>query len=129
MTWTSINLGEIAVQRGGSVDPKKFPTETFELYSIPAFDKGTPETVLGTEIGSTKKQVQTNDVMVSRIVPHIRRAWVVGPDNGNRQIASGEWIISRSSEHNRAGVGSHCHPLRRGCSRSTRCRQRRPWSF
>ena len=33
--------------------------------------------------------------MISRIVPHIRRACVVGPANGYRQIASGEWIIFR----------------------------------
>ena len=33
--------------------------------------------------------------MISRIVPHIRRACVVRPANGYRQIASGEWIIFR----------------------------------
>ncbi|MEA3642168.1 MAG: restriction endonuclease subunit S [Lamprobacter sp.] len=96
MTWNSIPLGDIALQRGGSVDPKKHQDEVFELYSIPAFDAGAPEIASGSEIGSSKKEVQTNDVMLSRIVPHIRRAWVVGSANGKRQIASGEWIVFRS---------------------------------
>src|SRR5207245_783238 len=65
--------------------------------SIPAFDNGVPDTVLGSEIGSTKQVVQPGDVLLSKIVPHIRRAWVVGPKNGNRIIASGEWIIFRSN--------------------------------
>ena len=98
MKWNMISTGDIALRKGGSVDPKKHQDEVFELYSIPAFDAGTPEVVAGSAIGSSKKAVQPNDVMISRIVPHIRRACVVGPANGHRQIASGEWIIFRD-EH------------------------------
>ena len=90
-----ISMGDIALLKGGSVDPKKHQDEVFELYSIPAFDAGAPEVVPGSKIGSPKKAVQPNDVMISRIVPHIRRACVVGPANRHRQIASGEWIIFR----------------------------------
>ena len=93
-----ISMGDIALRKGGSVDPKKHPDEVFELYSIPAFDTGAPEVVAGSTIGSSKKAVQPNDVMISRIVPHIRRACVVGPASRHRQIASGEWIIFRD-EH------------------------------
>jgi len=95
MKWETISLGDIALRKGGSVDPKKHPEEVFELYSIPAFDAGEPEVTNGSAIGSSKKTVQPNDVMISRIVPHIRRACVVGQNNGRRQIASGEWIIFR----------------------------------
>ena len=95
MKWNMISTGDIALRKGGSVDPKKHQEEVFELYSIPAFDAGAPEVVAGSAIGSSKKAVQPNDVMISRIVPHIRRACVVGPANGHRQIASGEWIIFR----------------------------------
>ncbi len=98
MMWDTISLGDIALQRGGSVDPKKYLDEEFELYSIPAFDAGAPEVATGAEIGSAKKAVQPDDVMISRIVPHIRRACVVGKANGRRQIASGEWIIFRSNK-------------------------------
>lgn len=95
MKWDTISLGDIALQKGGSVDPKKHPDEVFELYSIPAFDAGAPDVVTGSSIGSSKKAVQPNDVMISRIIPHIRRACIVGQANGHRQLASGEWIIFR----------------------------------
>ena len=95
MKWNMISTGDIALRKGGSVDPKKHQDEVFELYSVPAFDAGAPEVVAGSAIGSSKKAVQPNDVMISRIVPHIRRACVVGRANGHRQIASGEWIIFR----------------------------------
>lgn len=96
MKWPTIKIGDMALRKGGSIDPKKHPDEVFELYSIPAFDSGAPEIVIGSAIGSAKKIVQPNDVMISRIVPHIRRGCVVGPSNGHRQIASGEWIVFRS---------------------------------
>ena len=82
-----------------SIDPAKFKDEEFELWSIPAFDEGTPEYALGSAIGSAKKQVNPNDVLLSRIVPHIRRSWVVTANAGNqRRIASGEWIIFRGAD-------------------------------
>lgn len=96
MKWHSIALGELALERGGSVEPEKHPDEVFELYSIPAFDAGKPDILPGSQIGSAKKAIEADDVMISRIVPHIRRACVVGKKNGLRQIASGEWIIFRS---------------------------------
>ena len=95
MKWNMISMGDIALRKGGSVDPKKHQDEVFELYSIPAFDAGAPEVVAGSTIGSSKKAVQPNDVMISRIVPHIRRACVVGRASRHRQIASGEWIVFR----------------------------------
>ena len=83
-------------QRSGSINPLGFQGEIFDLYSIPAYDTGTPEVLPGSEIGSTKQIVQEGDILLSKIVPHIRRCWVVGPSNGRRQIASGEWIVFRS---------------------------------
>ena len=82
-----------------TVDPRTAPDELFELWSIPAFDAGSPEILRGSEIGSQKKIVSPGDILLSRIIPHIRRAWVVqeNPD-GRRQIASTEWIVFSSSE-------------------------------
>jgi type I restriction enzyme S subunit len=91
-------LDEFMVKRGGSVDPSKHKDETFELLSIPAFDKGSPEIVDGEQIGSSKKQVQPRDVLLSKIVPHIRRCWIVPQKSELRQIASGEWIQFRSDD-------------------------------
>jgi type I restriction enzyme S subunit len=82
-------------QRVQSVDPSKFRDEQFTLWSIPSFDAGQPQTAIGAEIGSTKKLVQDGDILLSKIVPHIRRAWLVRPKDANRQIASSEWIVFR----------------------------------
>lgn len=89
-------LGTLMVKRARSVDPSKFPDEEFDLYSIPAYDRGAPEVLTGAGIGSSKQIVAPGDVLLSRIVPHIRRAWIVGPNRGRRIIASGEWIVFRS---------------------------------
>lgn len=94
----TIALDELMSANSGSVDPSRFPDEAFDLYSIPAFDNGQPELSRGREIGSAKQVVQPNDVLLSRIVPHIRRAWVVSEKRGYRQIASGEWIVFRSAK-------------------------------
>lgn len=91
-------LEELMAKKAGFVDPSKFPDEQFDLYSIPAFDRGRHEVVAGSEIGSTKQIVEPNDVLLSKIVPHIRRSWVVGKHNGRRMIASGEWIVFRSEK-------------------------------
>jgi len=82
-----IELSEIMATKTGSVDPSKHPDEVFDLYSIPAFDRGTPEVIAGNEIGSAKQIVGPGDVLLSKIVPHIRRSWVVGATRGRRIIA------------------------------------------
>lgn len=94
-TLEEVELAEFMLKRSGSVNPKDFPSEEFELFSIPAFDAGVPESVLGSEIGSSKQSVQPGDVLLSKIVPHIRRAWIVSELNDKRQIASSEWIVFR----------------------------------
>lgn len=95
MKYPLVEAGELMARRNGSVDPAKFPDEMFELHSIPAFDAGQPELLPGSKIGSSKQIVQPNDVMISKIVPHIRRSSIVGASSGTRQIASGEWIVFR----------------------------------
>ncbi len=93
-----VPLEDLMAARQGSVDPVKFADETFELYSIPAFDSRKPELLRGGEIGSTKQLVRPRDVLLSKIVPHIRRSWIVGAAGEYRQIASGEWIVFRSEK-------------------------------
>jgi type I restriction enzyme S subunit len=93
-----VKLEELMAKRLGSVNPAKFPEEIFELYSIPAFDRRSPDVVTGAEIGSSKQLIQSSDVLLSKIVPHIRRSWVVGDESGHRLIGSGEWIVFRSDK-------------------------------
>ena len=93
----SVAIGDLMASKTGSVDPSKFPGEVFDLYSIPAFDAGAPEVTYGSAIGSSKQVVEPGDVLLSKIVPHIRRSWIVGKDDGRRLIASGEWIVFRNN--------------------------------
>ncbi len=93
-----VPLASLMASRTGTVNPSNFSDEVFDLYSIPAFDAGQPELTPGHQIGSPKQIVLPGDVLLSKIVPHIRRCWIVGPDRGKRIIASGEWIVFRSSE-------------------------------
>src|SRR5204862_484319 len=60
------------------------------------FDEGSPVVAPGNAIGSSKQVVAPGDILLSKIVPHIRRSWIVGPSRGRRMIASGEWIVFRS---------------------------------
>jgi type I restriction enzyme, S subunit len=96
--WPTVPLGDFVAKKSGSVDPSNFPDEVFDLYSIPAFDSGQPEVRAGNEIGSAKQLVHPKDILLSRIVPHIRRAWVVGENRGRRLIAAGEWIVFHSPQ-------------------------------
>lgn len=98
-TYPLVPVGRFMKDGVKTVDPRTAPNEMFELWSIPAFDAGRPELLRGGEIGSQKKVVSPGDVLLSRIIPHIRRGWIVreNPD-GRRQIASTEWIVFSSAE-------------------------------
>lgn len=89
-------LGDIMIEKQKSIDPKKIPKANFALYSIPGFDAGEPEICMGDAIGSTKKCLEPGDVVLSRIIPHIRRAWVVGDHDVDHIVGSSEWIVFRS---------------------------------
>ena len=81
-----------------SLDPSKYPDTKFHLCSIPAFDKGKPEELLGNEIGSSKKVLIEGDVVLSRLIPHIKRVWEIPILNENTVLGSGEWIVFNSTQ-------------------------------
>lgn len=94
-----VPVGRFMKEGVKTLDPRTFPDEVFELWSIPAFDAGSPELLRGGDIGSQKRVVSPGDVLLSRIIPHIRRGWVVRENSdGRRQIASTEWIVFSSGE-------------------------------
>lgn len=94
--WPMVALGELMPPTRKGIDPRQFPNEKFALYSIPAYTAHEPEMLTGSEIGSSKQFIEPGDTLLSKIVPHIRRAWVVPASTDHRQIASGEWLIFRS---------------------------------
>ena len=94
-----VPVGRFLRSKVKSIDPRKMPDEVFELWSIPAYNAGIPELLQGSDIGSSKKVVYPDDILLSRIIPHIRRAWVVKENPDKRcQIASTEWIVFSSHE-------------------------------
>jgi type I restriction enzyme M protein len=98
-TYKLVPVKRFMKERVKTIDPRNTPDEIFELWSIPAFDAGTPESIRGGEIGSQKKVVVPGDVLLSRIIPHIRRGWVVRENSAaRRHIASTEWIVFSSHE-------------------------------
>jgi len=98
-TFKLVPVGHFMKDGVKTIDPRNTPDEMFELWSIPAYDAGSPELIRGGDIGSQKKAVFPGDVLLSRIIPHIRRGWVVRESSeGRRQIASTEWIVFSSDE-------------------------------
>lgn len=95
--WISLPLKEVGMPSTPNLDPSRYPTETFELFSVPSYANQIPEYLAGNEIGSTKQLVEPDDVLLCKIVPHLNRVWKVPPAGVHRQIASGEWIVIRSS--------------------------------
>ena len=85
-------LGEVRLDLSKSVDPKRHPEEQFELYSVPSFAALQPEIVYGHEIGSSKRTVVANSVLLCKINPRINRAWIVGDYSEHNKIASTEWL-------------------------------------
>ena len=91
--WHFKPLGEVAVIRSGSVNPSRFPTEIFELFSIPAFDNfQKSECLPGSMIKSNKTMVESGDCLFSKLNPRICRVWIVPQSEGNRKIASTEFL-------------------------------------
>ena len=93
--WATTTLGDCQAQTS-TIDPRREPEREFDLFSVPSYSGYTPDRAFGAEIGSAKQSVQPGDVLLCKIVPHIRRGWVVPLPGERRQIASGEWIVFRN---------------------------------
>ncbi len=91
--WRWSNLGEYAIGRTKTLIPSNSPNQYFELYSLPGYDTGRPEIVLGKHIGSTKQIVEEGMVLLSKINPKLNRSWTVGNYSPYQKIASSEWIV------------------------------------
>ena len=98
--WCWTTLGTINQYVGGSVDPLKEPDSWFELYSVPSSADDYPEIVQGSAIGSTKQEVQKDDVLLCKINPRINRVWHVRQYTENKLLGSSEWIVVRNCQIN-----------------------------
>lgn len=89
--WPMVRLGDIQ-RKTSSINPTKLPDQKFALFSIPSYESGYPEIRLGQEILSNKTHLMPRDVLLSKIVPHTRRSWIVG-EHPIPTIGSSEWIV------------------------------------
>ena len=109
--WTEIGFSELNSFSSSTINPADYPSEIFELYSVPIFPTRKPEILKGADIGSTKQAVAADDVLICKINPRINRVWKVMPKTTRRQIASSEWIAMRAPGTNpdylRAYFSSH----------------------
>lgn len=91
--WQWMRLGAVVEYQGRSIDPSRFPDETFLLYSIPSYDNGMkPEVVEGKQIRSRKLLVDSGVCLFSKLNPRIPRAWIVQETNTYRKLASPEFM-------------------------------------
>lgn len=92
--WEIRPLGQVASLDRTSIQPSRSPEETFDHYSIPAFDGGQlPMADDGSMIKSGKFLVSDPAVMVSKLNPRIERTWLVEPESGRRSVASTEFLV------------------------------------
>ena len=90
--WVWTTLGEVQIDNSKTINPGRIPNQVFELYSVPSFDTSQPELVDGATIGSSKRVVEPETVLLCKINPRINRVWIVRDHSTYTQIASTEWI-------------------------------------
>ncbi len=76
-----------------------FPEETFDHYSLPAFDAGRePVTETGDGIKSNKFAVPSDAVLMSKLNPRIPRIWMPTFSGERRPICSTEFLVACPTE-------------------------------
>jgi type I restriction enzyme, S subunit len=95
--WTVGKVSDLATLNRGAINPGDFPSETFDHYSLPAFDNGrTPKVELGNAIMSNKFTVTLNSVLLSKLNPHIPRIWLPDLHASHRSVCSTEFMVACS---------------------------------
>jgi type I restriction enzyme S subunit len=93
--WRAGKVSDLATLSRDSLNPGEFPNETFDHYSIPAFDDGrTPKLDTGDTIKSNKFLVSSDCVLVSKLNPRIPRVWLPALSGENRAICSTEFLVT-----------------------------------
>lgn len=93
--WEGRELADIATQSREQVNPATSPFETFEHYSIPAFDNQRRASMdTGMTIRSSKFAVPSVSVLISKLNPRIPRVWLPVRPSGHRRICSTEFIVT-----------------------------------
>lgn len=96
--WAIAEINQIVNLKKDSVDPSTVPEETFDHYSIPAFDAGKhPGSEPGSSIKSQKFLVGNDDLLVSKLNPSTPRVWIPFSSSARRSICSTEFLVCQAS--------------------------------
>jgi type I restriction enzyme S subunit len=107
--WRRGTFADIATVARDSLNPAEFPNETFDHYSIPAFDeRHLPTSETGEAIKSNKFLVTSDAVLVSKLNPRIPRVWMPDVRTGRRSICSTEFLVLRHSQVSREYLFGLC---------------------
>lgn len=96
--WGIGSISEFALLHKKTVNPSQ-SEETFEHYSIPAFDNAqSPILDFGTDIKSNKNLVVEGSLLVSKLNPNTPRVWLPNPKSFYQQICSTEFMVYTSTD-------------------------------
>lgn len=91
--WQRIALKELHAGGIGSLDPRNFPKEQFEYYSIPAYQEArAPLLTLGEEIQSQKLLLPPSCLLFGKLNPRVEKVWNVQSTSSCRRLGSTEWL-------------------------------------
>jgi type I restriction enzyme S subunit len=103
--WDITEVRDLLSLKRESVDPAEHPAETFDHYSIPAFDAGCwPSPDAGNAIKSQKLVVPPGCVLISKLNPRTPRVWIPQAISERRGIASTEFLVAIPAETRGVGV-------------------------
>jgi type I restriction enzyme S subunit len=92
-SWRLQPLSAFNAARPSTIDPAGCPDETFEYYSIPAYqDCQRPAFSKGNKIGSAKLLLDPGTVLFGKLNPRVEKVWRVGNHSLHRKIGSTEWL-------------------------------------
>lgn len=91
--WDVKTIGDVAVTRRKSIDPRNAPDQILEHFSFPAFDsERAPEVTTGASLRSAKLLVDEQCVLVSKLNPQHSRVWWPIPEGHGVPICSPEFV-------------------------------------
>lgn len=92
-SWRIQPLSAFNASRPAIINPASYMEETFEYYSIPAYqDDQRPTLARGREIGSFKLLLDSGTVLFGKLNPRVEKVWRVGNQTPHRKIGSTEWL-------------------------------------
>ncbi len=96
--WKKTTLGECFALENTTVDPAEEPRDVYSLYSIPGYDAGAPESLVGADIKSNKFVVPNPSVLFSKLNPSTPRVWSVRDPLSNAICSTEFFPLTPKSE-------------------------------